>query len=763
MGQNQSHEEEPYHKRHYNETNKQIQRQNSLSLSSTNLLLHRDPSLRRANTFRNSSASSLNLGARGSDPVAPTATFNIGSDAGQDAPAPFIRLLPIEKEPIYFDETEDDDDEDDESFDEADDEEDDYDSSEEYTAIELQGQQLAPSPYLVERALETDPRQRHSGHYEQHTRDLKDLQVSKDEEEEDMSHLSPVSGCARLRSKPNQSFTAHTLDHDHPRYFESSGEPDTEDQDVAPAVQRYQLYDRPVPTLQQKTVVEQLAISENSDSTGVKAPFLDAIREEDEALGHSRRGSSALEEAEQSRTGRYDTAPQQQANNSSAIQVDHTHQSAEELFHLTKADLNKRIQQAVQEVEQKYTDRVQKLEAHTASLKAISNIPAHDSLQETSPSVKTCSTLANVSQHVGDLDARVDQMSSLIHYKLTDIETKVQELYIGQSNLTQTVDQVEQEPCYGGDSPLIDTAAIMELRRELQAFGTRYHELNDGLLTDLMSQMRDAKSQLFDRVDAVDENLGKRIDRIDPELHTQFLSEIESRIQERVKAMEQMSLRLEQCFDKMDGRLGALETVLSSRRMRPESVYRLLHPHPAHPAPEQAENDVAFMMMATPSMPSTPSSKTSSGSTASSVSSYRDKSARPARIITASSTRTADAIVASPLDHPEKRRQGNANWPPMPHSAGPVPAKSSWNRERAMTLGNTSLQRPNGQSHPSRPHPLPPQRSLTSATTPRTGPRPIHIPSTPDRTMRRPSSYKELLHFWKAGGSTPDLLNNADS
>ncbi|CAO3567130.1 unnamed protein product [Mortierella alpina] len=786
MGQNQSHDEEPYHKRHYNETNKQIQRQNSLSLSSTNLLLHRDPSLRRTNTLHNSSATSLNLGAKGSDLLAATATISIGSDAGQDSPAPFIRLLPIEKEPIYFDETEDDDDEDDESFDETDSDEDDYDSSEEYSEIELQDQRLVPSPYLMERALDIEPRQSQSGHHEHHTRDLNDLQLSKNEEKEDMSHLSPVSGCARLRSKHNHSFTARTLDHDHPRYFEGSEEPDTESecdltqyQDTVPAVQRYQLYDRPVPTLQQSTMVEQLAISENSDSIGVKAPFLDAIREEDEALGHSRRGSSALEEAEQSRTGRYDTAPLQQANNSSAA-IDHlkarsnpldsdTHQSAEELYHLTKADLNKRIQQAVQEVEQKYTDRVQKLEAHTASLKAMSSLPAHGSLQENSLSGKTCSTLANVSHHVGDLDSRVDQMSSLIHYKLTDIETKVQELYVGQSNVTQTVDQVEQEPCYGGGSPLIDTAAIMELRKELQAFGTRYHELNDGLLTDLMSQMRDAKLQLFDRVDAVDENLGKRIDRVDAELHTKLLSDIESRIQERVKAMEQISLRLEQCFDKMDGRLGALETVLSSRKLRPESIYRLLHPQPAHPAPELAENDAALMTMASPSMPSTPGSKTSSGSTASSVSSihslsssYRDKSARPARIITTASARTSNATVASPLDHPEKRRQGNANWPPMPHSAGPVPAKPSWNRERAMTLGNTSVQRPNCHSQSSRPHPLPPQRSLTSATTPRTGSRPIPIPGTPDRTMRRPSSYKELLHFWKAGGSTPDLLNNAD-
>ncbi|KAF9945079.1 hypothetical protein BGZ72_001676 [Mortierella alpina] len=554
MGQNQSHEEEPYHRRHYNETNKQIQRQNSLTLSSPNLLLHRDPSLRRADTLRNSSASCLTLSSKGSDPVPATAKCNITSGPSNDSPTPFIRLLPIEKEPIYFDETEDDDDDDDDdSFDDADDEEDGDDFSDDYNEIELQDQRLAASPYLLERALGANFRQSRGDRYQQHTQDLMDFQVSKDEEEEDLSHLSPLS----------------------------------------------------VPPLQEKTAVEQTG----TDSISTKPPSLDAISEEDEALGHSRRGS-ALEDAEQSRTGRYDTAPLQQANNSSAIPVDHlqgrlntlekdSQQSAEELYHLTKADLNKRIQQAVQEVEQKFTDRVQKLEAHTASLRAIAAIPAHGAIQESDPAAMSYPVLATVTHQVGDLDSRVDQMKTLINYKLTDIETKVQELYVGQSKVTQTVDRVNleqgsdglkaaayygQEENRGGEKPLIDRATIMELRRELQAFGTRYHELNDGLLTDLMSQMRDAKSQLFDTVDKVDEKLGKRVDRIDAELHTQLLNDIESRIQERVKAMEQMSLRLEQSFDKMDGRLGALETVLSSKRMRPESIYRLFYPQHSHPA-----------------------------------------------------------------------------------------------------------------------------------------------------------------------------------
>ncbi|KAF9176178.1 hypothetical protein BGZ50_001502, partial [Haplosporangium sp. Z 11] len=119
-------------------------------------------------------------------------------------------------------------------------------------------------------------------------------------------------------------------------------------------------------------------------------------------------------------------------------------------------------------------------------------------------------------------------------------------------------------------------ASIAELRRELQAFGMRYHELNDGLLTDLMGQMREAKLMLFDTVDEVDKRLGMRVDRIEAEMHAKLLIDIENRIQERVLAMEQMSARLEKCFDRMDGRLGALETVLASKRMRPESMYRVL-------------------------------------------------------------------------------------------------------------------------------------------------------------------------------------------
>jgi len=115
---------------------------------------------------------------------------------------------------------------------------------------------------------------------------------------------------------------------------------------------------------------------------------------------------------------------------------------------------------------------------------------------------------------------------------------------------------------------LVDMASITEIRQELQAFGMRYHELNNGLLTELMTQLREAKLMLYENADDVDQRLGRRVDRIESEIHAKRLNDIENRVQERVRAMEQTSTRLERCFEKMEGRLGALETVLASKRPR---------------------------------------------------------------------------------------------------------------------------------------------------------------------------------------------------
>lgn len=119
-------------------------------------------------------------------------------------------------------------------------------------------------------------------------------------------------------------------------------------------------------------------------------------------------------------------------------------------------------------------------------------------------------------------------------------------------------------------------STIVELRNELHSLGMQYQELSDGLLVDLMGQMRDAKLVLFQTVDEVDGRISKRVDRIEAEMHSKLLNEIEGRVAERVRAMEQTSSRLERCFDKMEGRIGALETVLASKRPRPESMYQLL-------------------------------------------------------------------------------------------------------------------------------------------------------------------------------------------
>ncbi|KAG0200944.1 hypothetical protein BGX28_006119 [Mortierella sp. GBA30] len=898
MGQNQSQEEEPYHRRHYNETNQQIRRQNSLSLSTTNLLLNRDSSLRRAGTLRNYSSPSLGLGssketdtvttpttATHKTTITRTATSISGAtkvdDNYAELPTPFIRLLPIEKESIYFDETDESDEdstteEEDNVSSEYDDQDYDGYSEDEYHKT-IRNRKLAPSPSFMESAINVNSRLSRSDSFEQYPRDRADFQRAKDEEEEDLSYLSPVSGkfgftqsSAYPASKAQHSLTARPfLDHNHPRYYERDDEDETQESEVdyPDTVKRYQLSDRPAPSLQES--VENLAVSKKPydakplyDATTLKSQCLDVIREEEEErLGHPRGLSSNVQEDSEQSTGRYHAQqPLQESNNSSssncASQLQHakdpsalSQQSMEEYFHLSKTDLNMRIQQAVQEVEQKFADRVQRLEAHTASLGITSNFLAsvdhleqeHKDSNQRPQDVNVLQpqlVLTKVSQEVGNLDSRVDQMETLISYKLTDIESKVQELYAGHDKVAQMVQQSgflqasDTQPSgaqhdgqmqqYDDDAKsmdsegltstststaLIDKTMIMELRRELQAFGTRYHELNDGLLTDLMSQMRDAKLRIFDTVNEVDQRLGKRVDRIEAEMHARLLSGIENRIQERVLAMEQMSSRLERCFDKMDGRLGALETVLASKqRMRPESMYRLLQQQQQEQiqqllsessalttetyisgdsglilqrlAHEQEEDDSNSMMLASPSTVSSGSdARSSADSSVSSISSIRttresstrhnkDSISRPPRILTAPSERRPDAFVKNPLEQQGGRKRQNGNMSNAssipPHSAGPVPARTAWNRERAMTMDNLP---PTQLLHP--------QRSLNligaaSRTGNSNSTRPVHIPAATGtkpaaKVIRRPSSYKELLHFWKAGGSTPDLLNGPNA
>ncbi|KAF9985991.1 hypothetical protein BGZ75_002328 [Mortierella antarctica] len=365
-----------------------------------------------------------------------------------------------------------------------------------------------------------------------------------------------------------------------------------------------------------------------------------------------------------------------------------TQKSIDDFFGMVKSDLDKRIQEAIQEVEQKFLDRVKRLEEQTATLAGAppgmslsledggeGGVPKTGSLMESltrplpahqNPGGSMAlrkEILSHVTEKVGDLDLRVNQMEVLVSYKLVDIESKVQDLHGAHNTIAQKVHQVAKshksnmQGMRAGDgvgqdtinaeeirigeamkpyrdmdaqgqgagaflerlSPdadedkegivslrgtvrtnaeasstdLVDTSSsVVELRHELHDLGMRYQELNDGLLTDLMGQMRDAKLMLFQTVDEVDGRISKRVDRIEAEMHSKLLSEIEGRVQERVRAMEQTSSRLEKCFDKMEGRLGALETVLASKRPRPESMYQLLQQQLQQQQQHEEENGV---------------------------------------------------------------------------------------------------------------------------------------------------------------------------
>jgi hypothetical protein len=124
-----------------------------------------------------------------------------------------------------------------------------------------------------------------------------------------------------------------------------------------------------------------------------------------------------------------------------------TQKSIDNFFGMVKSDLDKRIQEAIQEVEQKFLDRVKRLEEHTATLagappelllaNASGDAPKAGSLMESltrplpahqNPGGSLAlrkEILSHVTEKVGDLDLRVNQMEVLVSYKLVDIESKV--------------------------------------------------------------------------------------------------------------------------------------------------------------------------------------------------------------------------------------------------------------------------------------------------------------------------------------------------
>ncbi|KAF9089612.1 hypothetical protein BGX23_006550 [Mortierella sp. AD031] len=980
MGQNQSTAvEEPYHKRHYIETNRQIQRQNSISLTSPNLLqgpggnVLRDYALKRAATTSIQSTSTVNFQSGVKGPTTSTTTTTSGttpadpnshgSAEGVDAPKPFIRLLPIEiPQPVYFDESSASEDSD---YDEGDSDTLDFDhhnhhnhhynrnNDSEYGdddddlvehVFDRGG--LASSPSYLDGALSVNSRL---------GREQADYRRSKEEAEEDFSYLSPVSGTRRfskpeyslggLRSEPyypSHHHQHHLDDHEHNHNNDNLTDASSDDEAYNEELflKRYQLCDlpsHPPPPTTVSSSQSHATLQDPSDSLitqlDIKSPLLlDAIREEDDeesGIPSSKRSVSVFCPPKEAAGGQ-----QQQEK------------SVGELYEEVRTDLDRRLQEAVYQVEQSLSHRVQQLEhgVNTATMSAATPtatttatvtatlspaafappalaprppastrsdgdvvVVLQEFEEEQEAGVRTVARqsyhtqqgsttlrkemLSNVSQKVGDLDSRVNQMEALVSYKLTDIESKVQELHEGRGAIAQDVQQVadlqettitttnidtdplatseSQRPLSfaEGEQPdatstntittntiatnttprnsqLVDKASIMELRLELQAFGMRFHELNDGLLTDLMTQMRQAKLMLFEStIDPLDQRLGRRVDKVEAEMHAKLLVDIESRIQERVLAMEQTSARLERCFDKMEGRLGALESVLAGgvgvRRPRPESMYKVLqqqqqlqlqqqqqqHEQEQHLQLQQQQG--RRLSNGSDSSPESPmpdkhtdfslqsssctnlglSSHTSAlttslnnqynqqqtpgtGPTGGSAPQY-PRATRPTRILTTSLHNNL-----SPLPHLLQQRTA----PIMPLSAGPTTGFSNTRnhhleRPRALTLetfhGNNSNNisgsgsgpasasaHPLSSSLPSAKHHLLSQRSMTSlmAGPINGGPKSALVYSSSSnnravkegagaaasgaKVIRRPSSYKELLHFWKAGGSTPDLLNS---
>ncbi|GJJ78801.1 hypothetical protein EMPS_11160 [Entomortierella parvispora] len=848
MGQNQS-VEEPYHKRHYNETNRQIQRQNSLSLSTTNLLLNRD--LKRNGTVHNNSSANLTLagianavasipagGPRSSSTIASTpVSAPIQSPLEGEGPKPFIRLLPIHTEPVYFDESDSDQDYEYEEGDAIEEEEDEVDSDTE--ALE-KARRLQPSPSFLDGAMNVNSRLARSDSYEHHTRDRLDFERAQNEEQEDLSYLSPVSGARRAfkNTKGTHTGKAHgTLsgqepgqNSDHPHYFDGENIAEAEPYDEI-FVKRYQLHDPPVAKKPVKTEKAPGAVAGEQESTStaqalpqstsissILAHSLGPIREEEDDIDNERAGQHEgtskhkavmSSDKEISRTGQMDSQPLQEGNVHTSVR-DNVTQPKEQQERVTspiyedmvKSELDKRIQDAVLQVERKLSERVQRLEIQTGAVPAAQGNESQRSHHLQGSLALRKEMLSNVSQRVGDLDSRVDQMESMVSYKLVDIESKVQELDGEQQAIATEMDQVEllnqgkelqryqpavENALFNQSYPpvVVDNASITELRQELQAFGMRYHELNDGLLTDLMVQLREAKLMLFETVDETDQRLGKRVDRIEAEMHAKLLYDIELRIQERVRAMEQTSSRLATCFDKMEGRLGALETVLASKRPRPESIY-YQRPLSTSSSEEETQNRRPYQrnLDSSPETPlpwpsSNPSGtvhnhnfgvSTAASSSSSSLSALQGTSRiavrRPSRI-------TTDSTVNGTRPH------GSTNWTSGPHSAGPGNTR---NLERAMTFDNMqssssmssySQSLPGGQQN-NYIHSASPQKSSASQTTligfkgalKSTGtpiPSPTSAGPKPAKNIRRPSSYKELLHFWKAGGSTPDLLQTLPS
>ncbi|KAF9331350.1 hypothetical protein BG006_005773 [Podila minutissima] len=776
MGQNQS-VEEPYHRRHYNVTDKKIQRQNSLSISSPNLLGDRRGALRRANTVHTGAMGRPSMsGPSSATPTSPTklilsetsdSSSNSQNETGAGHQNSFLRLLPIETEPKYFDTSDEDDDTD---------TEDEYGDNYEQDNVEdmhyLSGQQrldLSGSP--VDLHVNSRSRTDTNGHL----RESLDLQNAQKEEQEDLSYLSPVSGSIRaLKRQSNtkkHSFEHGTIDHNHPSYFEGPMSNDMDDE----------LHYHHSP--QQRT--SNNTNSTNTSPVPIKSAFLDAIREEANEENFKKKKTKnnsdlarASYETNRSRTG-VDMIPGQQRNGLSS--VNHATPSHTAIYQYGLDSNTSTSSEGVHPTD----TRVAGQESTVAQL-AISGP------RTATPGIETgaghgAQPTSLLSKQVGELDSRINEMEMLVTHKLVDIESKVQDLHEGK-DATRTDNEASTEalPCFAeGNTPdaspsstLVDRTVISELRSELQTMGVRYHELNDGMLTDLMSQMRDAKRALYYSSDADNLSQSDR-HRIEAEIHAKLLSDIESRIQERVRAMEHISSRLEKCFDTMDGRLGALETMLAGgRRPRPESMYQILQQQYLQQQQklqqeEQQKLERQQQRRGVKGRGSQYSATSALFAGARGDNMTAASPSLPSSMVSSATHRSASSSsssIALPPPMPMRIRTNVARPAAIDtiHSAGPMLRSAVGTRtlERANTFHNIhggGVANRYGQSMPNTPtNGIMAKRSLLAnlggTAKSNVPPHILSSGSKPPKKVPRPESYKELLHFWKAGGSMPDLL-----
>ncbi|KAF8927606.1 hypothetical protein BGZ58_010287 [Dissophora ornata] len=725
-------------------------------MSTPNLLLNRDHALKRAATFNSNSNNNNNR-----------STISLTEEAEGIArtPGPFMRLLPIQTEPVYFIES-----------DESDEEEDSVAPFSEYEGgrqrnSDSRDHRVETSPTFLHGTRSVHLRSNLSDSYGRNSQQQADFQKQQQGKQADLSNLSPI-------------------DHNYPTYF---GEDDVGESNE-PGLQRYQLYDRPVPAAILTNIVGNTVDPQQqllSSSVSLRSPLLDIIQEEEgEELRHSKRPSQVEDDYKE-----IDLAgpqPLQEANVRTLSQQKsniNTQPHIGDLYGETKTNIDRRIEQAMQQVERQFADRVQRLEAQTVSLptkastdqeQGSTGVPSYNSRRSVALRMEL---LSNASQKVEDLDTRISQMENLVSYKLNDIEYKVQELNEGHTFISSAIDKAVLNPdlnaggmssgnqryhrahignsyddssdngSHSDTTALVDQATISELRQELQVFGTRYHELKGGLLTDLMTQMGDAKMMLLEATHEADQRLGKRVDRIETEMHTQQLSDTENRIQERVRVMEQISVRLERCFDKMEGRLGALETVLASKKPRSESMNHWKNQ--ANVTEQQSVRSAISDPSASPEipLPRVVAKEDNITGVLRSSGNRRTFAANPPRIQTL----------------PQGVYQGEpASQYLGPYSAGPTPNRPR-NMDRRMTVDSIQPQGVKSASTAgSHRNAFIPHRRLTasgivSAGGPKSAGYIVSSNTKLPADLRRSSSYKELLHFWKAGGSTPNLLENAES